>query len=422
MVGAVSADESCGIHADGVAGHGARLTVGEEYPALTFLEAEGLLLVFELQAIGVLGLGRSAPAAVAAATDLHGGLREVGVYTGTVEADGGVEVGRLAAHVLSSVDVDIHLGHSCGLCPVEVELVFRAVGHHRVDIDGGSALALLKLAREHLQLRHAEVVAGGVAAAEHHDAEEGGGVLELHDGHPVGGTGAHVQVAIHGALHLGPCAAAVVAHEQGEHTGRAVAAVVAVRDFIAEVMHGLGQCHVDVREIVQRQLLVGAIAPCGMEEGGIVAINGHGQALAILIVGGRIGAEHVGRQGNLRQLPFFTTFLGRAHERVLEDPDTGKGDCHALLGAHLHAADLAVEELLIVEIDLGTGIGALEGGRQPMGEGSHLRSAVDLVVGGDVTQHVGEQLVVEFVVELKRGDGGAVQQHLVVVGVPRGDR
>ena len=52
-----------------------------------------------------------------------------------------------------------------------------------------------------------------------------------------------------------------------------------------------------------------------------------------------------------------------------------------------------------------------------MCEGAHLCGAIYLVVVSNFAQHVGEELVVEFIVEFERGDGRTVQLHLMVVGL-----
>ena len=137
------------LHGQGIGGHGARLLVAEQHPRAAVLHAQGLLLLVELQPVGVLAVAAVAPTAVASAANQHGRLLHVGEHAAAVDADGGLLVVRLAVAAdvgpgvprFSVVEGDVdarHLVLGGGVVGEEVD------PDHVVATEGHEALPVLR--------------------------------------------------------------------------------------------------------------------------------------------------------------------------------------------------------------------------------------------------------------------------------------
>ena len=324
----------------------------------------------------------------------------IGEDAAAIDGDVGLEVRHLVGRENAAFDVDVDARHVGGMVcqPIHAHDHIAAIGSPFVGVLGGRDECRFA-AREggHLidsQFGHTEVVLVGCLRL--HEANQVVRSAKVNDGRGVGSANACGQTVLESG-YVGPVDA-VRAHLNHQFL-RITLRVGTSHIGELQLCQRLGQPYFNVGIFVQRQFLVVARSPCGMEEGLRISVEHHAQVFAIGIVGRRIGRQHLGRQVDAllflivaRLGPHLVLHFAEGEDALAR---TAESIDDVLVEAQ--ARDLA---LLLRAIHEGEGVGLvqLEGSRQSLADGSHLHAdGVALANRGD---DIGGQLVVVFVVEL----------------------
>ena len=345
---------------------------------------------------------------------MHGRFRHVGEDTSSINLDGAREVVGLVGREDAFVGVDPDNRNADGAINGEVDgdsvactigLPAQGSSFGQLGIGIGRRIGCLGRDLIELQFGQAEVVLVGSLGAD--NAQVLGGTGQRDDGRrpPLQGTLGQAVVG-RVLVHHRP-GSAIVADVQSD---REWPAQVGLARLVAEleVLYGLGEFDLNPRTAVQGQYFIAAAAPRGMEEGGIVAVEERGEVF-VGNGGGGVGAEHLGSQadldGRLVELGNFGLGVGLGVIAVLRhielnDLPSGTGDDVVHRFCKAQARYLAVLRLA-PHVGQRLVVRTLETRAEPLADGGD--DALDSAIGAEVTQHIGGEFSIEFVVELEGG-------------------